>query len=502
MQKYILSIDQSTTATKAVLFDNEGSMIAQKNIDHKQYFPNPGWVEHDAEEIYRKTKQAIRKVIEKSGISGGKIAALAITNQRETTVVWDRKTGIPVFHAIVWQDRRTADFCTGLKAAGSEKIITKKTGLLIDAYFSASKIRWILDHVEGVKERALKGELAFGTTDTWVIWNLTNGNLHITDVSNASRTMLFNIHTLKWDEELLKIFDIPASLLPEVVASSHVNGMVTDIEEINGVPIAGIAGDQQAALFGQMCTSEGMAKCTYGTGCFLVMNTGSKAIVSNYKLLTTIGWQIGNEVTYALEGSVFMGGAVIQWLRDGLEFFDEAPDSEALANQVEDSGGVVFVPSLTGLGAPHWDPYARGSIFGITRGTTKAHVTRAALESICFQVNEVIETMKKDSGESIAGLRVDGGAAANNLMLQFQADISEIDLVRSTNVETTALGVAYLAGLAVGMWKIEELQEKWHVDKVFQPSINKEETEKLKALWSKAVERTKHWIDLDTQSIN
>ena len=495
MQKYILSIDQSTTATKAVLFDNEGRLVSQKNIDHKQYFPNPGWVEHDPEEIYRKTKQAIRKVIERSGISGAEIAALAITNQRETTVVWDRKTGKPVFNAIVWQDRRTADYCSGLKSAGSEKLITEKTGLLIDAYFSATKIKWILDHVEGVKERAIKGELAFGTTDTWVIWNLTKGKLHITDVSNASRTMLFNIHTLKWDEELLNIFDIPASLLPLVVASSNINGEVTDIEEINGVPIAGIAGDQQAALFGQMCTSEGMAKCTYGTGCFLVMNTGSKAIVSKNKLLTTIGWQIGNEVTYALEGSVFMGGAVIQWLRDGLEFFNNAAESETLAGQVEDSGGVVFVPSLTGLGAPHWDPYARGSIFGITRGTTKAHVTRAALESICFQVNEVIETMKKDSGESIAELRVDGGAASNNLMLQFQSDISEIDLVRSTNVETTALGVAYLAGLAVGLWKIEELQEKWHVEKIFKPSINKEETERLKTRWLKAVERTKHWID-------
>jgi len=495
MKKYVLSIDQSTTATKAVLFDQEGSLITQKNIDHKQFFPNPGWVEHDPEEIYRNTKQAILKVMGKSGVSDGEIAALAITNQRETTVVWDRETGKPVFNAIVWQDRRTADYCSELKESGFEKIITEKTGLLIDAYFSATKIRWILDHVDGVKERALKGELAFGTTDTWVIWNLTKGALHITDVSNASRTLLFNIHTLKWDEELLQIFGIPASLLPNVVASSHINGEVTDIDQLKGVPIAGIAGDQQAALFGQMCTSEGMAKCTYGTGCFLVMNTGPKAISSKNRLLTTIAWQIGNNVTYALEGSVFMGGAVIQWLRDGLEFFKDAAESEAMAQQVEDSGGVVFVPSLTGLGAPHWDPYARGSIFGITRGTTKAHLTRAALESICFQVNEVIETMKKDSGESIPELRVDGGAAANNLMLQFQSDISEIDLVRSTNVETTALGVAYLAGLAVGLWKIEELQEKWKVDQVFKASINKEETEKLKARWSKAVERTKNWID-------
>jgi len=495
MKKCILSIDQSTTATKAVLFDQEGLLIAQNNIDHKQYFPNPGWVEHNPEEIYRNTRQAIINVIKKSALSKEEIVALAITNQRETTVIWDRKTGKPIFNAIVWQDRRTADYCLNLKKAGNEKLITEKTGLLIDAYFSATKIRWILDNVEGVKERALKGELAFGTTDTWVIWNLTNGGLHITDVSNASRTLLFNIHTLKWDDELLQIFGIPISLLPDVVASSHINGAVTDIDLIHGVPIAGIAGDQQAALFGQMCTGEGMAKCTYGTGCFLVMNTGSKAIISNNRLLTTIGWQIGNNVTYAIEGSVFMGGAVIQWLRDGLDFFKDAAESETLAETVEDSGGVVFVPSLTGLGAPHWDPYARGSIFGLTRGTTKAHLTRAALESISFQVNDVIETMKKDSGESIPQLRVDGGAAANNLMLQFQSDISGIELVRSTNVETTALGVAYLAGLAVGLWNIEELQEKWHMDRVFKPSVRKEDSEKLIAQWSKAVERTKHWID-------
>jgi glycerol kinase len=495
MKKYILSIDQSTTATKALIYDNEGNLSGQKNIDHKQYFPNPGWVEHDAEEIYRNTRQAIRKVIEKIGISGNEIAAVGITNQRETTVVWDRKTGKPVFNAIVWQDRRTADFCLSLKEAGKEHIITEKTGLLIDAYFSATKIKWILDHVEGVKERAEKGELAFGTTDTWVIWNLTNGKLHITDVSNASRTMLFNIHTLKWDEELLQIFGVPASLLPIVVPSSNVNGAVTDIDELKGVPIAGIAGDQQAALFGQMCIEEGMAKCTYGTGCFLVMNTGSKAIVSNNKLLTTIGWQIGDQVTYALEGSVFMGGAIIQWLRDEMEFFKDSAESESLAGQVEDSGGVVFVPSLTGLGAPHWDPYARGSVFGITRGTTKAHLTRAALESICYQVNDVIDTMKKDSGKTIPELRVDGGAASNNLMVQFQSDISEIDLVRSTNVETTALGVAYLAGLAVGLWKLEEIQKKWKIEKIFNPTINKEETAILKARWYKAVERAKHWID-------
>ncbi len=495
MKKYILSIDQSTTATKALIYDQDGKLSAQKNVDHKQYFPNPGWVEHDAEEIYRNTKKAILIVIQKSKVLRGEIAAVGITNQRETTVVWDRKTGKPVFNAIVWQDRRTADFCLKLKESGREGIITEKTGLLIDAYFSATKIKWILDHVEGVKERAEKGELAFGTTDTWVIWNLTRGSLHITDVSNASRTLLFNIHTLKWDAELLEIFGVPESMLPKVVASSNINGEVTDIEQLHGVPIAGIAGDQQAALFGQMCIKESMAKCTYGTGCFLVMNTGSKAIRSKNKLLTTIAWQIGDQVTYALEGSVFMGGAVIQWLRDGLGFFKDSAESEALAAQVEDSGGVVFVPSLTGLGAPHWDPYARGSMFGITRGTTKAHLTRAALESICFQVNDVIETMKMDSGESIPELRVDGGAAANNLMLQFQSDISGIDLVRSTNVETTALGVAYLAGIAVGLLKLEELQEKYQIEKVFKTKIRADDIGMLKARWYKAVERTKNWID-------
>jgi glycerol kinase len=495
MKKYIVSIDQSTTATKALLYDSEGNLAGQKNIDHKQYFPKPGWVEHNPEEIYKNTKEAIRQLLGKSGITRDEVAAVAITNQRETTVIWDRKTGKPVFNAIVWQDRRTADYCLGLKESGYEKLITEKTGLLIDAYFSATKIRWILDHVEGVKERAEKGELAFGTTDTWVIWNLTNGKSHITDVSNASRTLVFNIHTLKWDQELLEIFGIPASLLPKVVPSSNINEGVTDIEQLKGVPIAGIAGDQQAALFGQMCIKEGMAKCTYGTGCFLVMNTGSKAIISKNKLLTTIGWQIGDKVTYALEGSVFMGGAIIQWLRDEMEFFKDSSESEALAGKVEDSGGVVFVPSLTGLGAPHWDPYARGSVFGITRGTTKAHLTRASLESICFQVNDVIDTMKRDSGESIIELRVDGGAAANNLMVQFQSDISGIDLVRSTNVETTALGVAYLAGLAVGLWKIQELEEKWQIEKVFHAAIKKEDMEKLKSNWQKAVERAKHWID-------
>ncbi|NQU86821.1 MAG: glycerol kinase GlpK, partial [Mariniphaga sp.] len=406
-----------------------------------------------------------------------------------------RKTGKQVFHAIVWQDRRTSDYCSQLKKAGYEALVTKKTGLLIDAYFSATKIKWILDNVEGVKERAENGELAFGNTDSWVIWNLTNGGLHITDVTNASRTMLFNIHELKWDEELLKIFDIPVSLLPKVVASSDVYGEVSDIEELKGVPIAGIAGDQQAALFGQMCTSEGMTKCTYGTGCFLVMNTGTKAIESRNKLLTTIGWKIGDEVIYALEGSVFMGGAIIQWLRDGMEFFSEAPESEILASQVEDNGGVVFVPSLAGLGAPYWDPYARGSVFGITRGTTKAHFTRAALESICFQVNDVIETMKLDSGESIPELRVDGGATANNLMVQFQADISGLDVVRSAVAESTAQGVAFLAGLAIGLWNIDELQKKWQSDKTFIPVENEEVINKYKSQWKKAVERSKNWID-------
>lgn len=495
MKKYVLAIDQSTTATKAVLFDDQGTFVVQKNVNHKQIFPKPGWVEHDAEEIYRRTRQAIHNVLVKTSATNNDILALAITNQRETTVVWDRKTGKPVFNAIVWQDRRTAEYCTGLKNAGFEKIISEKTGLLIDAYFSASKIKWILDHVPGVNERALKGELAFGTIDTWLIWKMTNGKLHVTDVSNASRTMLFNIHTLAWDDELLEIFGIPAALLPSVVQSSQIVGRVSDIDELESVPIAGIAGDQQAALFGQMCTSRGMVKCTYGTGCFLVMNTGSKAIVSKNKLLTTIGWQMDGKITYALEGSVFMGGAVIQWLRDGLNFFGQSAESETLASEVDDNGGVVFVPSLTGLGAPHWDPYARGSIFGITRGTTKAHLTRAALESICYQVNDVIETMKSDSGESIGEIRADGGAAANNLMMQFQADLSGVRLVRSVNIETTALGAAYFAGIAVGLWKMEELQEKWRIEKAFEAAGEPQRIQKLKSQWYKAVERTKNWID-------
>ncbi|MBN1820813.1 MAG: glycerol kinase GlpK [Prolixibacteraceae bacterium] len=495
MCEYILSIDQSTTSTKAVLFNSNGDFINQSTEEHKQYFPNPGWVEHDAEEIYRKTKLVISGVIKKSEIKEGGIAAVGITNQRETTVIWDRKTGKPVFHAIVWQDRRTSDYCSELIKKGLEDTVTKKTGLLIDAYFSATKIKWILDNVEGVRERAEKGELAFGNTDSWVIWNLTNGKLHITDVTNASRTMLFNIHELNWDHELLEIFKIPESLLPDVKASSDIYGEVTDIEELKGVSIAGIAGDQQAALFGQMCTREGMTKCTYGTGCFMVMNTGNKAIESKNKLLTTIGWKIGDEVVYALEGSVFMGGAIIQWLRDGMEFFKQAPESETLANQVEDNGGVVFVPSLAGLGAPYWDPYARGSVFGITRGTTKAHFTRAALESICFQVNDVLETMKLDSGEKIPELRVDGGATANNLMVQFQANISGTQVVRSAVAESTALGVAFLAGLAVGLWKMDDLQKIWQSDQIFTPEMEREKVDIHKAQWKKAVERSKNWID-------
>ena len=495
MKKYILSVDQSTTSTKAALFDQDVRLVSQNNLGHNQIYPKPGWVEHDPDEIYLKTRQAIQNIVADSKIPKSEISALAITNQRETTVIWDRKTGKPIYNAIVWQDRRTADFCTNLKKAGFEKVIAMKTGLLLDAYFSASKIRWILDHVDGAKERAKMGELAFGTIDSWLIWKLTNGTSHITDTSNASRTMLFNIHTLEWDKELLQIFGIPVSMLPTVVPSSFINGMVTDLDEINGVPIAGIAGDQQAALFGHMCTKSGMAKCTYGTGCFLVMNTGQKAIVSGNKLLTTIGWQIGEEVTYALEGSVFIGGAVIQWLRDGLQFFEQLSDCESLAAEVDDNGGVVFVPSLTGLGAPHWDPYARGSIFGISPVTTKAHIARAAIESICFQVNDVIETMKRDSGKTISELRVDGGAAANNLMLQFQSDISQTKLLRAINVETTALGAAFFAGIAIGLWSIEELQQKWQIDRIFEVSGNTQDIKKMKSRWSKAVERSKNWID-------
>jgi glycerol kinase len=493
MIKYILALDQGTTSSRSILYDQNANPVDTAQKEFKQIFPKPGWVEHDATEIWKSQLKVTKDVIKNHGINAENIVGIGITNQRETTVVWNRETGVPVYNAIVWQDRRTAGYCDQLKKKGWVKKIAKKTGLVLDAYFSGTKLKWILDHVKGARKMAESGELAFGTIDTWLIWNLTGGKTHVTDVSNASRTLLFNINTLQWDEDLLKLFDIPKSLLPEVTASSGEVG-VTEKKLFGAeIPISGIAGDQQAALFGQMCTKPGMAKSTYGTGCFLMLNTGNKPVKSKNKLLTTIAWKIGKETTYALEGSVFIGGAVIQWIRDELEFFEEASDSEKLAKAAKDNGGVYFVPALTGLGAPYWDQYARGAIFGITRGTTKGNLTRAALESICFQVNDVLSTMGKDTGNKITELRVDGGAVANNLLVQFQADISGIDVIRPTNLETTALGAAYLAGIGCGLWNEKMLNKKWHKDRTFVPAMAKAVVNKHLKLWNKAVSRTLSW---------
>ncbi|MFZ2170526.1 MAG: glycerol kinase GlpK [Methylococcaceae bacterium] len=492
---YILAIDQGTSNSRCILYDRKACPVAIAQQEFKQLFPQPGWVEHDAEEIWQTQAEVFNQVLAQLQLRPADIAGIGITNQRETTVVWERSTGKPVYNAIVWQDRRTADDCSRLKEAGLEPMIQAKTGLLIDAYFSATKIRWILDHVDGAREKADRGELAFGTIDSWLVWNLTNGELHITDVSNAARTMLYNIDNMQWDDELLSLFDIPASMLPAVKSSSAIYGNTSNLEIGAGIPIAAIAGDQQAALFGQLCIQAGMAKCTYGTGSFLMMNTGSKRVASKYGLLTTIAWQIGDEVVYALEGSVFTAGAVIQWLRDGLLLFEQATDSEKLAGSVADNGGVYFVPALTGLGAPHWDPHARGAIFGITRGTSRAHITRAALESICFQVDDLLQIMAGDSGATVSQLRIDGGAAGNNLLVQFQADISAIEVERPSNLETTALGAAYLAGIAAGLWTIGELNQKWRLDRSFHGTMQAQEIESLKHQWLKAVARAKNWAE-------
>ncbi len=493
MSKYILSLDQGTTSSRAILYDQEATPVYIENQEFKQYFPENGWVEHDPEEIWNSQLEVAKKAISflRNGVEN--VEAIGITNQRETTVVWNKKTGKAIYNAIVWQDRRTADYCETLKREGKQDLIYKKTGLIIDAYFSASKIAWILDNVDGAREMAERGELTFGTIDTWLCYKLSKGKLHITDPSNASRTMLFNIHDLKWDEELLSIFNIPASMLPSIVDSSGLLGKVD--KDIFGkeIVISGIAGDQQAALFGQLCIKKGMIKCTYGTGCFIMLNTGETPVESKSNLLTTIAWKRGDEVHYALEGSVFIGGAVIQWLRDGLEFFQEAADSESLAEAADDNGGVYFVPALTGLGAPHWDPFARGSIFGITRGTSKAHFTRAALESICFQVNDILKAKRVDFPSSINEMRVDGGASANNLLLQFQADISELKIIRSSFMESTALGAAFLAGLGCGMWMEEELIGKWTSDGELNSSMEGERRQKLVSMWDKAVQRSINW---------
>lgn len=491
----ILAMDQGTSSSRCVLYDKQATPIAMAQQAFKQYFPFPGWVEHNAEEIWAAQSTVFHAVLRQSGFCTVDIAGIGITNQRETTVVWSRRTGKPIYNAIVWQDRRTADTCTKLKQAGFASMVKAKTGLLLDAYFSATKISWLLDNVEGARTLAEQGELAFGTIDTWLVWKLTNGALHITDVSNAARTLLFNIDTLQWDDELLALFNIPASMLPNVKSSSEVYGKTRNPEVGIGIPIAAIAGDQQAGLFGQLCINKGMTKCTYGTGAFLMINTGSQRIDSDRGLLTTIAWQIGNQIHYAQEGSVFIAGAIIQWLRDGLHLFEQAAESERLANSVDDNGGVYFVPALTGLGAPHWDPNARGSIFGITRGTTQAHLIRAALEAIAFQVDEVLQIFSSEAGQPIVQLKIDGGAAVNNLLAQFQADISALEVVRPLNLETTALGAAYLAGLAVGFWTLDELHTKNPIERSFHGTFTASEIESRKHTWNKAVTRAKNWLE-------
>ncbi|MGZ8175026.1 MULTISPECIES: glycerol kinase GlpK [Methylobacter] len=493
--RYILAIDQGTSSSRCVLYDRQANPVAMAQQAFTQHFPYPGWVEHDAEEIWTSQSGVVQQVIQDAQLQPDDIAGIGITNQRETTVIWERSTGKPIYNAIVWQDRRTAEDCIRLKQAGAEAMVKAKTGLLLDAYFSATKISWLLDHVKGARVKAERGKLAFGTIDSWLVWKLTCGELHITDVSNAARTLLFNIDTMQWDDELLALFDIPASLLPTVKSSSEIYGQTRNREIGAGIPIAAIAGDQQAGLFGQLCINAGMAKCTYGTGSFLMMNTGAKRVASSHGLLTTIAWQIGDQIHYALEGGVFVGGAVIQWLRDGLGLFEHAADSEWLAGSVDDNGGVYFVPALTGLGAPHWDPHARGAIFGITRGTTSAHLTRAALESICFQVDEVLQLLSAESGTPIVQLRIDGGASANNMLAQFQADISAVEVVRPANLETTALGAAYLAGIAIGLWTIDELNQKWRIDRSFHETMPPLEVKLLKRHWLKAVERAKDWAE-------
>lgn len=490
MAKYILALDQGTTSSRTIVFDKEGEIASVAQKEFTQIFPQPGWVEHNPKEIWSSQASTIAEAITNIGINGEDIAAIGITNQRETTIVWDAATGEPVYNAIVWQDGRTAEYCDGLIAQGLTDKIREKTGLILNPYFSGTKVRWILENVPGARAKAEAGELRFGTVDTWLIWNLTKGATHVTDVSNASRTLLFNIHTLEWDQELLDLFGIPASMLPEVKASSEVYGTTKTTIFAHEVPIAGIAGDQQAALFGQMCTEPGSLKNTYGTGCFLLMNTGEKAILSKNNLLTTIAWKIGDTVNYALEGSIFVGGSVVQWLRDGLRIIQNSSVVEALATSVDDNAGVYFVPALTGLGAPYWDPRAKGTITGITRGTTTAHIARAALEGIAFQTMDIVNAMQQDAGIPLGALKVDGGASRNNYMMQFQADILGTNVVRPTCVETTAKGAAYLAGLAVGFWgSIDEIKKQWAIDRTFTPVAPAAKVAELKEGWADAVGR-------------
>jgi glycerol kinase len=492
--KYILALDQGTTSSRAIVFDRAGNIKGVAQKEFRQIFPKPGWVEHDASEIWSTQAGVATEAIAKARLKPVDIAAIGITNQRETVVVWDRATGEPICNAIVWQDRRTAAACDKLRAAGKAALIKRKNGLIIDAYFSATKLQWILQNVKGAAKRAKAGELAFGTIDSWLIWKLTHGKHHITDVTNASRTMLFNLKTCDWDDDLLKLFGIPRALLPEVRSSSEVYG---DAEVLGApIPIAGIAGDQQAALFGQACMKPGLVKNTYGTGCFMVMNTGDQPIPSKNKLLTTVAWRIGNRTEYALEGSIFIAGAVVQWLRDGLGIIRNSADVEALAASVEDTHGVYLVPAFAGLGAPHWDQYARGLMAGITRGTTAAHIARAALEGIAYQVADVLHAMQADAGIKLKELRVDGGACANNLLMQFQSDLLGVPVVRPKVAETTALGAAYLAGLAVGYWKDQkEIAALWQEDRRFKPAMKPSRRRALQAGWNKALTRAKGWED-------
>lgn len=495
-EKLILALDQGTTSSRAILFNHSGEIKYVSQKDFRQIFPTPGWVEHDPNEIWSSQISVAAEVIAKAGISGLEVAAIGITNQRETTIVWDKETGEPIYNAIVWQDRRTSKYCDELKEQGHAETIKEKTGLVLDAYFSATKLKWILDNVEGARQKAEEGKLCFGTVDTWLVWKLTRGKMFITDVSNASRTMLLNIHTLEWDNDLLALFDIPKNILPEVKQSSEIYGETATTLFSTKIPIAGIAGDQQAALFGQMCTTPGMVKNTYGTGCFLLMNTGTEAVSSKNNLLTTVAWKINGEVNYALEGSVFVGGAAIQWLRDGLKLIHSSEQVNELAASVEDNGGVYFVPALTGLGAPYWDQYARGTIVGITRGTTDAHIARATLEGTAFQVYEIVKAMEADSGRASLELRVDGGASASDLLMQIQSDLFGFKITRPKTLETTALGAAYLAGLAVGYWKsIDEIQEQWIVDEDFHPQLDREKVNKMTHFWKKAVKSAQSWIE-------
>jgi glycerol kinase len=497
MQKqYILALDQGTTSSRAILFDRMGNIVSLAQKEFTQIYPQPGWVEHDPNEIWAGQAGVAAEALAKAGLESPAVAAIGITNQRETTIVWDRETGQPIYNAIVWQDRRTAAFCDGLKELGLEATIRQKTGLQVDAYFSGSKINWILDNVPGARAKAEQGRLAFGTVDSWLIWNFTHGQVHVTDVSNASRTMLFNIHTLSWDDELLAVMNIPKSMLPEVRSSSEVYGYVPETMFGARIPIAGIAGDQQAALFGQQCIQPGMVKSTYGTGCFMMMNTGTTPTVSHNKLLTTIAWQLNGEVHYALEGSIFIGGAVVKWLRDGLKIINHSHEVSALAQQVADSDGLYLVPAFAGLGAPHWNAEARGSVFGATLGTTSAHFARAALESIAYQTMDVLRAMEADAGIAVPQLRVDGGATVNELLMQFQADILGIDVIRPKVIETTALGAAYLAGLAVGYWSgLDDIAGQWQLDQRFRPDAQPEVVEQRVAGWHRAVDAAVAWAN-------